>query len=63
MELTIDQAREVARLRRRWPEAEVVLHHREHDLILEMRRGRRAVAVERFGDDGTVSGQRYALTA
>jgi hypothetical protein len=54
MELTIDQAREVARLRRRWPAAQVVLHHREHDLIVELRRGRRIVAIERFGADGTV---------
>jgi hypothetical protein len=59
MELTLDQAREVARLRRRWPDGDVVLHHRERDLILEVRRGSRAVAIERFGADGTVSDQRH----
>jgi ABC-type protease/lipase transport system fused ATPase/permease subunit len=57
MELTIDQAREVARLRRRFPAAEVVVHHRPHDLIVELRRGRRTVALERFAADGSVSGQ------
>jgi hypothetical protein len=57
MELTIEQAREVARLRRRWPTAEVVLHHRENDLIVELRRGRQTIALERFGTDGTVGGR------
>jgi hypothetical protein len=54
MELTPEQAREVARLRRQWPQAEVVLHHREHDLILEVRRAGHTVTLRRFGDDGSV---------
>jgi hypothetical protein len=54
MELTTEQAREVARLRRRWPRADVVLHHRADDLILEVRREGHTVALRRFGADGTV---------
>jgi hypothetical protein len=58
MELTIEQAREVARLRRQWPRGAVVLHHREHDLIVEVRRGDQTVALRRFGADGSVGAQR-----
>jgi len=57
-EITLDQARAIARLRRRHPGSEVVVHDRPHDLILEVRRGRRIVALERFGADGSVSGPR-----
>jgi hypothetical protein len=63
-EITLDQAREIARLRRRHPGCDVVIHDRPHDLILEVRSGRRIVALERFGEDGSVSGPRpLALAA
>jgi hypothetical protein len=57
MELTLDQAREVARLRRRWPSAEVVLHHRAHGLIVELRRHGRTVEIRRFAVDGSVAAE------
>ena len=57
MELTLDQAREVARLRRRWPSAEVVLYHRAHDLIVELRRHGRTVEIRRFAGDGSVAAE------
>lgn len=57
MELTLPQAREIARLRRRHPDADVVLHHRAHDLIVELRRKDRIVALTRLGDDGSVARQ------
>jgi hypothetical protein len=55
-EITLDQARAIARLRRRHPGCAVVVHARAHDLILEVRDGRRIVALERLGEDGSVSG-------
>ena len=65
-EITLDQARAVARLRRRHPGCAVVVHDRPHDLILEVRDGRRIVALERLGADGSVSGPQplaFALAA
>ncbi|HEY8583520.1 MAG TPA: hypothetical protein VIL49_11255 [Capillimicrobium sp.] len=56
MELTLDQAREIARLRRRHPGAEVVVHHRARDLIVEVRRGGRTLTLRRLSDDGAVAG-------
>jgi hypothetical protein len=61
MELTIDQAREIARLRRRYADAQVVLHHRPTDLIVEVQRQGHAVAIKRFGQDGTVGGEHPVL--
>jgi hypothetical protein len=55
-EITLDQARAVARLRRRHPGCSIVVHDRPHDLILEVRDGRRIVALERLAEDGSVSG-------
>jgi hypothetical protein len=57
LELTPDQAREIARLRRRYADAQVVLHHRPHDLILEVQRGGHAVTIRRFADDGSVGAE------
>jgi hypothetical protein len=61
MELTIDQAREIARLRRRYADGRVVLHHRPADLIVEVQRHGHAVAIRRFGSDGTVGGEEPVL--
>ncbi len=61
LELTLDQAREVARLRRAHPGAEVVLHHRAHDLIVEVQRRGHTVALARFGADGSVGGEQPVL--
>ena len=64
MELTVDQAREIARLRRCHPGASVVVHHREHDLIVEVRHRDRTLALRRLSDDGAVAGpQALALAA
>ena len=53
-ELTPRQAREIARLRRRHPDAEVRVHPRPWGLVVEARRGARTVALERFDWDGAV---------
>jgi hypothetical protein len=64
MELTLDQAREIARLRRRYREARLVVHERDHDVIVEVRDRGRVVRLERFADDGTVGGdERLPLAA
>lgn len=57
MELTLDQAREIARLRRRYRDARLVVHERVADVIVEVQRGGHTVALKRFGGDGTVEGE------
>jgi hypothetical protein len=47
-ELTTDQVREIARLRRRFRDAELRVHERPWGVIVEVRRGRWTIALERF---------------
>jgi hypothetical protein len=47
LELTLDQARLIARLRRRWPGADVQAHQRPWGVIVEVRRDGRTVALTR----------------
>lgn len=64
MELTLDQARQIARLRRRYRNARLVVHERDHDVIVEVRDGGRVLRIERFADDGSVGGdERVPLAA
>lgn len=53
-ELTLPQAREMVRLRRRHADAELVVHQRPYGLIAEVRRGSRVVELERFDWTGAV---------
>lgn len=53
-ELTIDQVREIVRLRRRHPHAEVVVHHKPWGIIVEARRSGHAIELERFDWTGAV---------
>jgi hypothetical protein len=53
-ELTIDQVREIARLRRRHPRAEVVVHHKPWGIIVEARCSGHAIELERFDWTGAV---------
>jgi hypothetical protein len=53
-ELTIDQMREIVRLRRRHPRAEVLVHHKPWGLIVEARRRGHAIELERFDWSGAV---------
>jgi len=63
-ELTIDQMREIVRLRRRHPRAEVLVHHKPWGLIVEARRAGHAVELERFDWTGAVTPDRpIALVA
>jgi hypothetical protein len=47
-ELTIEQVREIARLRARHPGAELLVHRKRWGLIVEARSGGHTVELERF---------------
>jgi hypothetical protein len=51
-ELTVDQMREIVRLRRRHPNAEVVVHHRPWGIVVEARRSGHVIELERFDWSG-----------
>jgi hypothetical protein len=57
-ELTVDQAREIVRLRRRHPGAELRVHQKPWGVIVEARRGAHAIEIERFGFDGATEPER-----
>jgi hypothetical protein len=53
-ELTLEQAREIALLRRRHPGAELRVHERAWGVLVEVRRNGHAVRLERFEFGGAV---------
>ena len=63
-ELTLEQAREIARLRARHPGAELRVHQRAWGVIVEARRRDHVLAVERLTFDGAIEReQRLDLAA
>jgi hypothetical protein len=54
LELTLDQARLIARLRRRWPGADVQAHQRPWGVIVEVRHGGRTVALTALDGEGGI---------
>jgi hypothetical protein len=58
IELTTDQARLVARLRRRFPDGEVRAHQRPWGVIIEVRRGRHTLWLTALDGDGGVRDDR-----
>ena len=54
-ELTLDQMREIVRLRRRHPRAEVLVHQKPWGLIVEARRSGHALELESFDWSGAVN--------
>ncbi len=54
-ELTLDQAREIMRLRRRHPRAEVIVHSKPWGIIVEARGSGHALELERFDWTGAVT--------
>jgi hypothetical protein len=63
LELTTDQARLIARLRLRWPGAEVRVHRRAWGLIVEVRRGDRTVSLTAFDGEGGIARERHVAHA
>ncbi len=53
-ELTIDQARRIARLRRRWPGADVRVHQRPWGVIVEVSASGRTLALTALDDGGGI---------
>ena len=53
-ELTIDQMREIVRLHRRHPRADVLVHQKPWGLIVEARRCGHTIELERFDWTGAV---------
>jgi hypothetical protein len=58
LELTIDQARLIARLRRRWPGADVRAHQRSWGVIVEVRRDGRTVSLTALDGEGGIERER-----
>jgi hypothetical protein len=58
IELTCDQARTIARLRTRWPQADVRVHQRAWGVIVEVRHRGHAVALMGFDGRGGVLADR-----
>jgi hypothetical protein len=54
LELTIDQARLIARLRRKWPQADVRVHQRSWGVIVEVRDGDRTLSLTALDGSGGI---------
>jgi hypothetical protein len=63
LELTTTQARLIARLRARWPEADVRVHQRPWGIIVEVRRVGRTVSLTAFDGAGGVHADRGVADA
>jgi hypothetical protein len=59
LELTNDQARLIARLRRMWPNAELRVHQRPWGVIVEVQAEGRTVSLTAFDGDGGVSDEQH----
>ncbi len=57
-ELNMRQVREIAHLRRRHPRAELRVHQRPWGIIVEARRGGRALELQGFDWSGAVTADR-----
>jgi hypothetical protein len=62
-ELTIDQMREIVRLRRRHPRADVIVHPKPWGIIVEARRSGHAVELKGFDWTGAVTPDRQIALA
>jgi hypothetical protein len=58
LELTTEQARRIARLRRRWPGADVRVHQRPWGIIVEVRADGRTLALTRLDGTGGIEDER-----
>jgi hypothetical protein len=63
LELTTDQARLIARLRLRWPGADVQAHQRPWGVIVEVRDGDRTISLTALDGTGGIEGERHVARA
>jgi hypothetical protein len=63
LELTTDQARLIARLRLRWPGADVRVHPRPWGVIVEVRHGDRTVSLTALDGAGGIEAERHVARA
>jgi hypothetical protein len=59
LELTTDQARLIARLRRKWPQADVRVHQRAWGVIVEVRNGDRTLSLTALDGSGGIEDERH----
>jgi hypothetical protein len=59
IELSIDQARLIARLRRRWPDADVRAYQRPWGVIIEVRHGDRTISLTALDGRGGIRGEQH----
>ena len=55
LELTTDQARLIARLRRKWPQAQFRVHQRPWGVIVEVREGERTLWLTALDGTGGIA--------
>ena len=63
LELTTDQARLIARLRRRWPDAEFRVHQRPWGVIVEVHADGRTIALTALDGAGGITGEQHLSRA
>jgi hypothetical protein len=59
LELTTDQARLIARLRRKWPQADVRVHQRAWGVIVEVRDGDHTLSLTALDGSGGIEDERH----
>jgi hypothetical protein len=59
LELTTDQARLIARLRRRWPRADVRVHQRAWGIIVEVYTDGRTVSLTALNGAGGIEDEQH----
>jgi hypothetical protein len=59
LELTTDQARLIARLRRKWPQADVRAHQRPWGVIVEVRDGDRTLSLTALDGSGGIEDEQH----
>jgi hypothetical protein len=59
LELTTDQARLIARMRRKWPQADVRVHQRAWGVIVEVRDGDRTLSLTALDGSGGIEDEHH----
>ena len=59
LELTTDQARLIARLRHKWPQAEFRVHQRPWGVIVEVRDGDRTLSLTALDGSGGMTDEQH----